>query len=654
MDSLKNYDSDSDSCDGSGEEMPDNTIQGGASHKLSENTIQELSEGASHKLTEKSIHVLPEGETYDLLEGSVHKTSEELMHKTSQKAVHTNLNFSDEIQSHILESTPEIEENVRRRVILDSSEKSDTLFFDFLGLEKPTKSKSNVFKRSQTLSDKPEIRKVNTNWGEVEIPNGDFWTDFKPDSIDMNPTHNSEYHTSQMDRTFVSKSCMAKQNSHLLQSCSLESQNRFQSHCALQLQSSLKRANHCNNSHTNTGANYGLNKYARSSDQSLGLAHNCAHPPNDHIQQRQGLPYSSKDQLNHQNLPEELHNNCLPSQPVASEKRKLFYVHSKVAPYLNTTPRNKCASRRLNSWPGHDGVINRLAWNIASFGHLLVTAGMDTCVKVWNVWSSLDLCVAKLSSHRKAVKHVEWCQSGRKVLSCSYDRTAQITDVETAKVLGKYEHMGFVTAGHIHPSNPNLFVTGTDNLIAKWDMRTPQAPVKHFSYKDTFGQVQDLLFINNGQEFVSCSDLVSRDSADRTVMVWDFRVGTVLSNQIYQERFVCTRLKVHPSCSAFLAQSHGGYVALFSTSPPYKMDKSKRYEGHKVEGHSIGFDISPDGSLVYSGSAGNDLHCYHQNSGRLLRKLSSKHDVITDVACHPVLPSCLASCTWGGTVSVWV
>lgn len=370
MDSLKNYDSDSDSCDGSGEE-------------ISDNTIQELSEGASHKLFENSTHVLPEGSTHDLPERSVHKTSEGLMHKTSeglmhktsQETVHTNFNFSDEIQSHILERTAETEENLSKRVILDSSEKSNTLFFDFLGLEKPSKSKPDVFRGSQTLSDQPEIRKVKTNWGEVEIPNGDFWTDFKPDSIDVNPTHNSEYHTSQMDRTFVSESCVTKQNSHLLQPFSPESQNSFQSHNALQLQSSLKRSHHCNNSYANTEPNYGLNKYARSSAQSLRLAHNCPHPPNDHIQQRQGLLYSSKDQLNHQNLPEELQNNSLQNQPVASEKRKLFYVHSKVAPYLNTTPRNKCASRRLNSWPGHEGVINRLAWNIASFGHLLVTAG---------------------------------------------------------------------------------------------------------------------------------------------------------------------------------------------------------------------------------------------------------------------------------------
>ncbi|CAG5126231.1 unnamed protein product [Candidula unifasciata] len=552
----------------------------------------------------------------------------------------------------------ESEEETAEDTILDSSEKFDTLTLNFLGLEKPRQTKSNVFKISQTLGAQPEIRKVQTNWGEVDIPDGDFWTDFEPDSTNINPTHtinNSGCHT-----TVISKSCVIATNSQSLHTSNspwtqniLQYPNSYQSQNALQLHS-LKRDIYCSNSSDEREVGFSRNKRARLSDQRSRFSHDCPHPLGDHTPERQGLSFSSKDHHSHQNLREELRDNSLQSQPEPKEKRKLFYIHSKVAPYVNLTPTNKCANRRLSSWTAHDGVINRLAWNIPSFSHLLVTAGMDTSVKVWNVWSSLDPCVARLSSHKKAVKHVEWCHTGRKVLSCSCDRTAQVTDIETAKILGTYEHMGFVTAGQIHPSNPNLFVTGTDNLVVKWDMRTPQAPVKHFSYKDKFGQVQDLLFINNGQEFVSCSDLVSRDCADRTVMVWDLRMGTVLSNQIYQELYVCTRLKTNPNSSQFLAQSHAGYVALFSTTPPYKMDKSKRYEGHKIEGHCIGFDISPDGTLVYSGSAGNDVHCYHQNSGKLLRKLSCKNDIVTDVACHPVLPSCLASCTWGGSVSLWM
>jgi len=47
-------------------------------------------------------------------------------------------------------------------------------------------------------------------------------------------------------------------------------------------------------------------------------------------------------------------------------------------------------------------------------------------------------------------------------------------------------------------------------------------------------QVQDLCFFDDGSLFLTCNDIVGRDSPDRTIMVWDFSTGAVLSNQIFQ------------------------------------------------------------------------------------------------------------------------
>ena len=55
--------------------------------------------------------------------------------------------------------------------------------------------------------------------------------------------------------------------------------------------------------------------------------------------------------------------------------------------------------------------------------------------------------------------------------------------------------------------------------------------------------MQDILFVPDGSSFFSSSDLVSRDSADRNLMAWDFRTGVTLSNQIYQVNHV-TRKEV--------------------------------------------------------------------------------------------------------------
>ena len=71
-------------------------------------------------------------------------------------------------------------------------------------------------------------------------------------------------------------------------------------------------------------------------------------------------------------------------------------------------------------------------------------------------------------------------------------------------------------------------------------------------------------------------------------------------------------------------------------------------------GYHIGFDMSPDGKIVYSGSAEGGVHVYDYRTGKHMRKMATgSDDVIMDVACHPVLPTVLASCTWGGSIKLW-
>lgn len=63
------------------------------------------------------------------------------------------------------------------------------------------------------------------------------------------------------------------------------------------------------------------------------------------------------------------------------------------------------------------------------------------------------------------------------------------------------------------------------------------------------------------------------ESLYETLDFWYFNI---------QERYVCSRLKQHPTEDRFLAQTHGNYIAVFSINRPYKLDKYRRFEGHKV------------------------------------------------------------------------
>ncbi|XP_046503365.1 WD repeat-containing protein 25 isoform X1 [Equus quagga] len=173
------------------------------------------------------------------------------------------------------------------------------------------------------------------------------------------------------------------------------------------------------------------------------------------------------------------------------------------------------------------------------------------------------------------------------------------------------------------------------------------------SYKATIQQTLDILFLQEGSEFLSSTDVSSRDSADRTIIAWDFRSSAKISNQIFHERYTCPSLTLHPREPVFLAQTNGNYLALFSAVWPYRMSRRRRYEGHKVEGYSVGCECSPDGDLLVTGSADGRALLYSFRTASRARILPGHAQACVGTTFHPVLPSVLATCSWEGDVKIW-
>ncbi|XP_068016229.1 WD repeat-containing protein 25 isoform X2 [Melanerpes formicivorus] len=172
-------------------------------------------------------------------------------------------------------------------------------------------------------------------------------------------------------------------------------------------------------------------------------------------------------------------------------------------------------------------------------------------------------------------------------------------------------------------------------------------------YKAAVQQTLDILFLAEGREFLTSTDAVSRDSADRTVIAWDFQSAAKISNQIFHERYTCPSLTLHPKESVFVAQTNGNYMALFSALRPYRINKKKRYEGHKVEGFAVGCEFSPDGTLLVTGSSDGKVFFYNYHTARIIRTLSAHKEACVSAVFHPVLPSLLATCDWAGEIKIW-
>ncbi|XP_015235476.1 PREDICTED: WD repeat-containing protein 25 [Cyprinodon variegatus] len=364
-----------------------------------------------------------------------------------------------------------------------------------------------------------------------------------------------------------------------------------------------------------------------------------------YIPKRQRL-IQSEEADGTQNPSEQVSGNQTRKGPVLTD------VSSRVKHYLGEKTQAAGVPRKLlMSLEGHQGPVNTVQWcPVPHISHLLLSASMDKTFKVWDGAES-GRCLRLYTCHSGAVRDACWTPCGQQLLTGSFDNTAVITDVETGQPTVKVDNQFKVMCVAVHPSSPDVFLCGGYSSVVKaWDSRCCKA-VK--AYKAAIQQTLDILFLSGGSDFITSSDCVSRDSADRTLIAWDYHSTAKISNQIYHERYTCPSLALHPLEESFVGQTNGNYIALFSSQMPYRMNKRRRFDGHKVEGYAVQCDFSMDGSILASGSSTGTAHFYDYQSTRVLHALQAHRQPCLSVSQHPVLPATAATCDWAGEIKIW-
>jgi pre-mRNA-processing factor 17 len=64
------------------------------------------------------------------------------------------------------------------------------------------------------------------------------------------------------------------------------------------------------------------------------------------------------------------------------------------------------------------------------FGHLLLSGSADTKVKIWDVYNKRQ-CMRTYMGHSAGIKEVNFNVKGDQFLSCSFDKTVKLWDVES-------------------------------------------------------------------------------------------------------------------------------------------------------------------------------------------------------------------------------
>lgn len=155
---------------------------------------------------------------------------------------------------------------------------------------------------------------------------------------------------------------------------------------------------------------------------------------------------------------------------------------------------------------------------------------MDNSVYIWNVWSEQQKKARIISNHNAAVKDVRWSPQGQLILSCGYDCSSRLVDIEKGIETQSFTEKQAVTAIKFHPHNSNLFLSGgSKGLLKLWDIRAGK--VVH-EYVRRLGPILDVEFMNDGKQFISSSDVSQSNLSENSLIVWDVSREVPLSNQV--------------------------------------------------------------------------------------------------------------------------
>ncbi|KAI7988652.1 Pre-mRNA-processing factor 17 [Camellia lanceoleosa] len=176
--------------------------------------------------------------------------------------------------------------------------------------------------------------------------------------------------------------------------------------------------------------------------------------------------------------------------------------------------------RLVHAWSGHTKGVSAIRF-FPKHGHLIVLAGMDMKVKIWDVFNS-GKCMRTYMGHSKAVRDIWFCNDGTKFLTAGYDKNIKYWDTETGQVISAFStgKIPYVVRLNPYEDKQNILLAGTsDKKIVQWDMNTGQITKE---YDQHLGAVNTITFVDNNRSIVTSSD-------DKSLRVWEFGILVVIN-----------------------------------------------------------------------------------------------------------------------------
>ncbi|CBI32147.3 unnamed protein product, partial [Vitis vinifera] len=300
--------------------------------------------------------------------------------------------------------------------------------------------------------------------------------------------------------------------------------------------------------------------------------------------------------------------------------------------------------RLVHTWSGHTKGVSAIRF-FPKHGHLILSAGMDTKVKIWDVFNS-GKCMRTYMGHSKAVRDISFCNDGTKFLTAGYDKNIKYWDTETGQVISTFSTGKIPYVVKLNPDDDkqNILLAGmSDKKIVQWDMNTGQITQE---YDQHLGAVNTITFVDNNRRFVTSSD-------DKSLRVWEFGIPVVIKYISEPHMHSMPSISLHPNTNWLAAQSLDNQILIYSTRERFQLNKKKRFAGHIAAGYACQVNFSPDGRFVMSGDGEGKCWFWDWKSCKVFRTLKCHEGVCIGCEWHPLEQSKVATCGWDGLIKYW-
>ncbi len=252
------------------------------------------------------------------------------------------------------------------------------------------------------------------------------------------------------------------------------------------------------------------------------------------------------------------------------------------------------------------------------------------------LWDRLDQPPRVVPAHGDLVSSLALDSVGRRLLSVSFDGSAQLHDVVTGERLARYQgHEGPITSVAWEPGERGFATTGSDGTVRVWAVESAEPRQTLVGHTD---ETTGVVFSADGRRLFSAG-------FDNTVRAWDLDTGSSRLLGTQPDGF--TALTISGARQALAVGTLGGGIHL--------LDSAGERPARELRGHHaqiVNLTVSPRGDWLASGGDDRTVALWDLGAVDERPEPAGHAGAVASVAFAPDGRQ-LISGGWDGTARVW-